>query len=159
MTHRSGERAAVWLIQPHVPYAAVHAAAVDDGWAGGPVTLTPPLLRDEPEVARFRRHGTVATYELDPVAMLRRWRSPVRPPASLPLVHREDVLAALDQTGAADCDESLLRAVLGAGEWRLAEALPRLLAIRRRRLPPVVADAVEASLNRIAQCGGTRRRT
>jgi len=135
-----------WLIRPEVPYGAVHSAAVGAGWTGGPVTLTPSLIRDEPELARFRRDGQVATYELDPVAMLRLWRAPSPPPDGLPLISEDDVLAMLAETGPTGSPEALLRGVLAAGELRLAKAVPGLLALSHRRLPPVVAAAVRASL-------------
>jgi hypothetical protein len=145
--------ATTWAIQPDVPYAAVHSAAVGDGWSGGPVTRTPSLIRDEPELARFRRQGQVATYELNPVAMLRLWHAACSPPSGLPLIQEADILALLNQTDPDNSSESLLRGVLAAGELRLAKAVPALLVMRHRRLPPVVADAVRASL-----CGITRER-
>ncbi|QQZ18440.1 MULTISPECIES: hypothetical protein [Rhodococcus] len=148
-----------WLIRPEVPYAAVHNAAVGAGWAGGPVTLTPPLIRDEPELARFRRDDERATYEMNPVAMLRVWRARAAPPVGLPLIHAAEVLAMLDQTASTDPSEGLLRAVLAAGELRVVKAVPRLHVIRHRRLPPVVTDAVDASLSRITrQRRGSERR-
>ncbi len=156
MTTRNSEHAGVWILRPEVPYAAVHGAAVTSGWIGGPVTLTPPLIRDEPELARFRRDAEVATYELNPVAMLRTWRG-APPPEALPLVAPDEVLqelAELKQTSSTDSLEGLLRAVLAAGDFGLGEAVPRLHVIRRRGLPVVVADALEASLRRIAASKG-----
>jgi hypothetical protein len=83
----------------------------------------------------------------------------VPPPPELPLVTRDEILAELEQTSSADSLEGLLRAVLAAGVWGLGEAVPRLLVVRRRNLPLIVADALEASLRRIArEQGGSRRR-
>ena len=143
------------VIRPETPYVAVHSALLDDGWSGGPVTLTPPLVRDEPEAARYRRDREVATYELDPVAWLRLLRAPGPPPPGLPLLDEADVLALLDLPGSdTESLEGVLRGVLAAAEMGLSKAVPRLQRLAHRSMPPIVLGAAAVSLDRIARGGG-----
>ncbi|GGL14582.1 hypothetical protein [Nocardia jinanensis] len=154
----AGAAARTWVVRPEVPFRAVHAALLGAGWVGGPVTLFPPLVRDEPEVARYRRAGEVATYELDPVAWLRLLHSPDSPPG-LPVLQDADILELLELPGSdIESAEGLLRGVLAAGELRLARAVPKLTRIRYGGVPPVVAGAAARSLTRIEGSGpGSRR--
>lgn len=147
-----------FVIRPETPYAAVHSALLNDGWAGGPVTRTRPLLSGEPEVARYRRDEEVATYELDPVAMLRLLRTPAAAPQGLPLLAEVDVLALLDLRGSdIGSQQGLLLGALAAGELGLAKAVPRLRRLGHRRVHPIVLDAAAISLDRIAHDGRSRR--
>jgi len=59
------------VLEPALPFAAIQAAFREGGWRGGPTTLTAPLLPGEPELAVWRKDGTVVQYEYNPVVGLR----------------------------------------------------------------------------------------
>jgi hypothetical protein len=148
-----------YVIRPEIPYVGIHSLLVRDGWSGGPVTLTPPLVRDEPEAARFRRGRQVASYALDPVIWLRLLRSTRPPPADLPLLSATEILGLLDLPGSdTESLEGLLLGVVAAGECGLEKAVPRLLRLRSRPASPIVAAAAASSIDRISRGGQTRRR-
>jgi hypothetical protein len=126
------------VLAPEVPFHEVHAWLVGAGWEGGPVNLTPPLIADEPEVARWRRGDQLADYALDPV-MLRVLRGPVGEPA-LPALGQCEVLALLDRDPRT-ATEAVLRGVLAARALHLARAAPRLRALGAARVPMVAAAA------------------
>lgn len=122
------------LLPPEMPFAAIHGAFMTAGWAGGPVTRTPPLVADEPEVARYRRGDAVVTYSLDPVMFLRTI-SGEAPPSAMPEVPWVDgatVLSWLATEGDGElARERRLLGVMAAAELGLREALPALHGIAR----------------------------
>lgn len=150
-------RASVRLLPPQLPFTAVHGAFVDGGWSGGPVTLTAPLVADEPEVARYRREGEVATYAVDPVVWLRTVATDATSSLpDLPWVSPTEVLAWLATVGSTEpARERRLLGVLASGELGLRRAVPAL-----RRLAAaddaLVAAAARRVLSGLAQPSGSR---
>jgi hypothetical protein len=63
--------AGVVVLAPAFPFVEVARAFERAGWTGGPTTALAPLVAGEPEVAVWRRGGSVARYSCDPVVWLR----------------------------------------------------------------------------------------
>lgn len=136
----------VVVLDPRTRYGQIAAAFAADGWRGGPTTLTASLLPGEPELAAWRRDGTVARYDCDPVVWLRVLRvtgSTALPP--LPELRPHDVRRLL---ASASPDDQLL-GVLAAAELMLAGARPAVARLATRSLP-AVRTAARHALKRLA---------
>jgi hypothetical protein len=125
---------AVVVLRPDVRYGEVAAAFAAAGWRGGPTTLTPALLPGEPELAAWRRDGTVARYECNPVVWLRVLRvvGPAAPPP-LPALRRDDVHRLLASPSA----EDQLLGVLAAAALALTDARRAVTRLATHAAPAV----------------------